>query len=96
VLVLSWIWQVLRQQNVISSGEQDFFTPFGGEEDLSWKSRLDLFTNTIFELGIAALVLGLALGIRAYAASATLHAGGTLTGWELGEPIAEPFDLDDA
>jgi hypothetical protein len=95
LLALAWLWTVLRQQGVIDSEDGDVFSPFDGEHGLGWKARLDLFANTLFELAFAAGVLGIGLGTRAYCAVATVRAGGSLTGWELGEPIdPDPIDLD--
>jgi hypothetical protein len=98
LLFASWLWALLRNQGVIDSADEQF-TPFGvSGDDLSLQTRVDIFAATLAQLAFAAAVAGIALGIHLYCEVATLNAGGSLTGWNVGDPIepdpeAEPIDL---
>ena len=95
LLALAWVWSALRQQGVIDSSDGDIFSPFDADEDLSWKARVDFFATTLSLLGLAAVVFGIGAGIRAYCAVAIVRAGGSLTGWQVGEEIdPDPVDLE--
>jgi hypothetical protein len=48
-------------------------------------------------IALASAVAGIGLGIRLYCDVATLRAGGSLTGWEVGDSIEpEAVELDQA
>jgi hypothetical protein len=86
VIALAWIWQTLRFQGVIDDSQSDRFS-LGLGDQLSAKQRLDALTTTITMLGFAGLVAGLGLGLRVYCEATTLRAGGSLTGWNVGDRI---------
>jgi hypothetical protein len=95
VLLVMWFWIVLRQQGVIATTEQEFSPMFAYGEDLSVRGRIDFLAASASDLALAAIVFGLALGLRVYCDASTLSAGGPLTGWELGDRIdTDPVDLD--
>jgi hypothetical protein len=95
VAVLAWVWIALRNQGVIDDSDDEGFGAVFGGEDLSFKTRVDLLSSMIFQLVFALGLAGVALGIRAYCEVATLNAGGTLTGWNVGDPIeSEPDPID--
>jgi len=96
--VLAWVWTTLRNQGVIDEGNPEGFGPFFSGEDLSIRDRIDILTLSLSQLMFALGLAGIALGIRAYCEVATLNAGGTLTGWNVGDPVEpgpepDPIDL---
>jgi hypothetical protein len=93
---LAWLWSTLRSQGLIGT-DDDGFTPVFTGEDLSVKDRIDFLAATLYSLGTASAVAGIGLGIRLYCDVATLRAGGSLTGWEVGDSIEpEVVELDQA
>jgi hypothetical protein len=97
LLAAAWLWTTLRTQGVIEADADQSFTPVFSGQDLSLQERLDFFATTMNQLAFAGALAGVALGVRAYCTVATLNAGGTLTGWNLGDPIdpdGDPIELD--
>jgi hypothetical protein len=99
VIALAWLWQTLRYQGVITDENSGGFSiSYLGDEDLTWKQRVDALTLTMSMLGFAGALAGIGVGLRVYCEVTTLRVGGSLTGWNVGDPIeddeAEPVDLD--
>lgn len=96
LIVLAWLWTVLRSQGVIDT--DNLFSPVSPREDaLTLMQRLDYLATTLYPLGTAALVAGVALGIRTYCTVALVHAGGNVSGLHLGDPLdtaADAIELD--
>ena len=92
--VLTWVWTALRNQGVIGdSDDQGFGTVFvrrgPDRQESDRHPHLDALAA-----GLRPGLAGIALGIRAYCEVATLNAGGTLTGWNVGRPRRAGSELD--
>jgi len=95
VAVFAWAWTQLRYQGVIGDNDEGGIGAAFGGEDPSLKARLDIISASFLQLVFAMGLAGVALGIRAYCEVATLNAGGTLTGWNVGDPIeSEPDPIE--
>jgi hypothetical protein len=94
VLALAWVWQTLRYQGVITDGQDEGFSLTFVGEDLTWRQRFDALALTMTLPAFAGLVAGLGLALRVGCDVATLKVGGTLTGLQVGDPIADPDDPD--
>ena len=97
LIAAAWLWSTLRTQGVIGADDDQSFTPVFTGEDLSLKERVDFLASTLYQLALAGALAGVALGARAYSTVATVNAGGSLTGWNVGDPIdpeGEPIELD--
>jgi len=92
VISLAWLWQTLRYQGVITENDSGFSLGYLGDEDLTWKQRLDALTLTMSMVGFAGALAGIGLGLRVYCEVNKLRFGGSLTGWKIGDHIEEDPD----
>jgi hypothetical protein len=98
VFLAAWAWVTVRQQQQISgevvySGASDLEPDSGA----SAQQRIDVFTSSLVLLFDAALLAGVGLALRLLADHTVARVGGSLTGYEVGDVLAddEPDDEDD-
>ena len=88
----AWLWIVARQQQLFGNeGPSGFISLSNG---MAFKERIDLFAGSIGFLLNVGLVGGVGLGIRLAAENVMLRAGASLTGLEVGDPMAAACEDD--
>ena len=87
---LTWLWTVLRGQNVLGDLGEDFFV--GGGDSLSISERIDVFSYSIGLLLESALVVGVGCALRLIADYTVARLGGSLTGYEVGDDVPPPVE----
>jgi hypothetical protein len=94
LLLLAWLWNLVRTQQLLSDSFGDpFGVSDGASADIPWTQRVDGLVQSLSLLGFAAVVAGLGLMLRVYGEVTVLRQGGHLTPWSVGELIElEPDD----
>ena len=91
---LCWLWLTVRaQQNLDESG--GFFANVSDAPDVSMKERFDLLAGTASLLMFAGLAIGLGLFLRVAADAGQTYAGGSVTGFQVGEPVDGDEHVED-
>lgn len=94
LLLLAWLWNVVRTQQLITDRFGDLGPEFGdvGLTEIPWTERVDAFTQSLSLLAFASVVAGIGLCLRIYGEVTVLRQGGQLTLWAVGDPIDEDDD----
>ncbi len=87
VAAVGWAWLTVRTQGQIDNGN---VTLVGAEPpNLDLADRLDVAINSLVLLVYAALVAGLGFALRLGVDYASARTGGSLSGLEVGDELAE-------
>jgi hypothetical protein len=99
VVLAAWAWVTVRQQQRLSSVEGAYtgLSDVRPGSDVSVQERIDVLSTGVVLVFEAALLVGVGLGLRLFADNSVARAGGTLTGYEVGDVMGaeEPDDEDD-
>jgi hypothetical protein len=91
--VVAWLWMSVRRQQQLSQipgfiddiGDLDSFT----DRTVSLSERIDAVADTAMLLVTAALAVAAGSGLRLVAEYTVARTGGSVTGFEVGDPVPE-------
>ena len=86
VAALGWLWMSVRTQQQLEDG---MFVGFGETEQVDAEVRLDQFAINLWMIGAAAAVVGLGAAMRVLADYAQARAGGSITGFQVGDRFTD-------
>ena len=96
--VLAWLWVSVRRQqqldeiadfaNGLGEGSEGGVLSFT-DRTVSFSERIDVFADTVMLLLTAALAVAAGSGLRLVAEYTVARTGGSVTGFEVGDPVPE-------
>jgi hypothetical protein len=94
LLVIAWLWSVVRYQQFLTDNFNGGLGVDVGEvgfREIPLPQRIDAVATSLGTLAYAAIVAGIGLALRLYGEVVTLRDGGAnITPWELGDLIDDP------
>jgi hypothetical protein len=91
---LAWLWLTIRAQQEAQPAE---FDTFGDQAppDISLGERITLVTTYLSMLLWASVAAGLGVFLRVVADAGQTYAGGSITGFQVGQSLVHEIELDD-